>query len=179
MNTVEKELGVEKVDGVERNHGPRDHAAAPPRIANGVTRFVEGFDWESVPVLNYKETGDTFKSITRRVLFQGAEKLPTQWRYFEIAPGGHSTLERHDHLHEVMILRGRGKALVGREIYDLNPFDIVHIDSMTWHQFRATAGEPFGFLCLVNIERDKPQLPNDATIKELRANADVAAFIRV
>ena len=30
---------------------------------------------------------------------------------------------------------------------------------MTWHQFRATGGEPLGFLCLVRRERDKPQRP--------------------
>ena len=30
---------------------------------------------------------------------------------------------------------------------------------LTWHQFRATKGEPLGFLCMVNAQRDKPQLP--------------------
>ena len=34
------------------------------------------------------------------------DALACELRYFEIAPGGHSTLERHDHLHSVMIIRG-------------------------------------------------------------------------
>ena len=78
-----------------------------------------------------------------------------------------------------MIIRGRGKALVGDGIYDLGLFDVVHIDSLTWHQFRATEGEPFGFLCLVNLDRDKPQLPDEAALAELRRTKDAAAFLRV
>jgi ribulose-bisphosphate carboxylase large chain len=29
-------------------------------------------------------------------------------RYFEIAPGGYSTLEKHEHEHVVIPIRGRG-----------------------------------------------------------------------
>jgi hypothetical protein len=29
------------------------------------------------------------------------------------------------------------------------------VSAMTWHQFRATEGEPLGFLCTVNANRDK------------------------
>ena len=39
---------------------------------------------------------------------------------------------------------------------------------MTWHQFRATKGEPLGFLCMVNAERDKPQLPTPEDVARLR-----------
>ncbi len=39
------------------------------------------------------------------------------------------------------------------------PGDLVTIPAWTWHQFRATAGEPCGFLCMVNRERDRPQVP--------------------
>jgi hypothetical protein len=48
---------------------------------------------------------------------------------------------------------------------------------MTWHQFRATAGEAFGFLCMVNAERDRPRLPDDDDLRELRRNPAIAAFL--
>ncbi len=49
---------------------------------------------------------------------------------------------------------------------------------MTWHQFRATRGEPLGFLCMVNATRDKPQLPSAEDLAKLEADATIAAFLR-
>ena len=49
---------------------------------------------------------------------------------------------------------------------------------MTWHQFRATRGEPLGFLCMVNAARDKPQLPSPEDLAKLARNAKIAAFLR-
>ena len=86
---------------------------------NPVIRHLEDFRWEGVPVLNYKEEGSHFKAISRQVLFEGGPKLGAELRYFEIEPGGHSTLERHDHIHSVMIVRGAGHCLVGDTIYSL------------------------------------------------------------
>ena len=83
-------------------------------------------------------------------------------------PGGHSTLERHEHVHAVVIFRGRGTCLVGDEVREVGAPDLVFIPPMTWHQFRASAGEPFGFLCMVNAERDKPQLPSADELRQLK-----------
>jgi len=141
---------------------------------------IAPFRWEDVPVLAYKEEGGThFKEISRQVLFDDGDGPGAQLRYFEIAPGGHSTLERHDHVHSVMILRGRGQALVGGEIHTLGTHDLVRVPPRTWHQFRATAGEPLGFLCLVRGDRDKPQRPTAGDIAALRADGRVASFVRV
>ena len=138
------------------------------------------FRWENVPVLAYKEGGGThFRGVIRQVLFDDGGPGGTQLRYFEIAPGGHSTLERHDHVHSVMVLRGRGQALVGREIHSLEANDLIRVPSQTWHQFRATAGEPLGFLCLVRSERDKPQHPTAAELAALRADGRIGSFVRV
>ncbi len=144
-----------------------------------LTRSTDDFTWESVPTRAYKEEGTHFQGVTRQVLFDGDPQLPCQWRYFEVAAGGHSTLERHEHLHVVMVIRGRGQALVGHEIHELKCFDLVQIPSLTWHQFRATAGEPLGFLCLVNVDRDRPQLPDRSALEELRADPRIAEFFRV
>jgi hypothetical protein len=50
---------------------------------------------------------------------------------------------------------------------------------MTWHQFRASAGEPFGFLCMVNAQRDKPQLPGGDGLRQLRQDPAIAAFLDI
>ena len=82
-----------------------------PNIRQGQ---VEGFRWDGVEPLAYKEEGSApFKAITRQVLFQRPE-LQCELRYFEMEAGGHSTLERHEHAHAVMIFRGRGMCLRGR-----------------------------------------------------------------
>ena len=141
-----------------------------------VRRFKD-FGWEDVPVLAYKE-GGPYKGVTRQILFEGMDKLPAQWRYFEVEPGGHSTLERHEHVHNVLVLRGRGQCLVDGTIYDIDEHDLIHVPSMSWHQFRAARNAPLGFLCLVAAERDRPQLPTDEDIKVLSADKAVGVFIR-
>lgn len=140
-------------------------------------RHAASYRWDGIPVLSYKEDGNHFRGITRQILFEG-DGLSTQWRYFEVEAGGHSTLERHEHVHAVLILRGSGHCLVGNAIHDLATFDLVHVPPLTWHQFRATRGEPLGFLCLVPAERDKPQRPDAAALAELRQDECIALFIR-
>jgi hypothetical protein len=48
---------------------------------------------------------------------------------------------------------------------------------MTWHQFRATTEEPLGFLCMVDAQRDKPQLPTPQDVERLRQTPAIAAFL--
>ncbi|GIW34494.1 cupin domain-containing protein [Meiothermus sp.] len=142
-------------------------------------RAFQNYTWEDVEVLAYKsEEAAPFKNVTRQVLFDDPH-LAAQWRYFEVAPGGHTTLERHQHVHAVMVIRGRGACLVGDEVHAIGLHDLITVPPLTWHQFRATEHEPLGFLCLVNAERDRPQLPGPEDLQTLRQNPQVAAFIRV
>lgn len=139
--------------------------------------FLEGFNWRDVVRMPYKEEGSApFKAISRQVLFADPA-LGCELRYFEMAPGGYSTLERHEHVHAVMILRGRGRCLVGDEVREVAEHDLVSIPPMTWHQFRATPDEPLGFLCMVNADRDRPQLPTDDDLAALKADPAVMAFL--
>jgi quercetin dioxygenase-like cupin family protein len=140
-------------------------------------RHFRDFKWDDVDVLAYKD-GGPYKNVTRQVLFDGQDSLPAQWRYFEVAPGGHSTLERHEHLHNVLILRGRGRCLVEGTIHDIAEHDLIHVPSLSWHQFRAADDAPLGFMCLVSDTRDKPQLPTPDDIKELSVDKNVGAFIK-
>jgi len=139
----------------------------------------QDFRWEAVAHQPYKQDGSApFKDISRQVLFH-EDSLACELRYFEMDAGGYSTLERHEHAHGVMILRGHGQCLVGDEVRTVKPFDLVTIPSWTWHQFRATATEPFGFLCMVNALRDRPQLPSDEELSKLMAIPAVAQFLQV
>jgi quercetin dioxygenase-like cupin family protein len=145
--------------------------------APGFRLAKDGFRWEGVELLAYKEDSTApFKAITRQVLFQRPE-LGCELRYFEMQPGGHSTLERHEHVHAVMIFRGRGICLVGDTVREVAAPDLVYIPRMTWHQFRAAKGEPFGFLCMVNAARDKPQLPSEAELAHIKSDPAIAAFL--
>ena len=133
-----------------------------------VHRKARHYRWDGVAVMPYKEDARAlFKSITRQVLFADPHQ-ESELRYFEVAPGGFSTLERHEHMHGVLILRGSGHCLVGDEVKSLKTNDLVTVPPMTWHQFRATRNEPLGFLCMVNAERDKPQLPTADDVDRLK-----------
>ncbi|MDL1860005.1 cupin domain-containing protein [Betaproteobacteria bacterium PRO7] len=130
---------------------------------SGVRRFAPDaagdYRWHGVELLRYKDEGTApFRDITRQVLFAPPDQA-SELRYFEIAPGGHSTLERHEHTHAVLILRGRGTVRLGDEIHAIAERDLVTVDPLTWHQFHAAADSALGFLCLVSKERDRPQLP--------------------
>lgn len=134
-----------------------------------VRRHKGDFHWEGVDVLAYKQDGSApFKDVTRQVLFDSLDP-PAQLRYFEVAAGGHTTLERHEHVHSVMVIRGRGQCLVGDRAYELGPNDLVNVPPMTWHQFKASGDSPLGFLCLVAAQRDRPQLPGAEEMAALSA----------
>ena len=138
---------------------------------------VGGFRWETVPHQPYKQDGSApFKDISRQVLFQ-EDDLGCELRYFEMNARGYSTLERHRHAHAVMVLRGEGECLVGTEVRPIKRHDLVSIPSWTWHQFKASNCGPMGFLCMVNTERDPPQLPSDDELAALRSLPSVARFL--
>jgi mannose-6-phosphate isomerase-like protein (cupin superfamily) len=141
-------------------------------------RHLGGFRWEGVAVQAYKPEGEPFRDVTRQVLLGAEAGGASELRYFEVGAGGWTTLERHAHVHQVMVLCGRGRALVGDRILELGPFDLLCVPPRTWHQLRASADEVLGFLCLVDRERDRPERPAPADLAALRASAELAEFIR-
>lgn len=167
---------------LEHPDGRSSQAACSPRSAEdpqqpALRRAREGWRWDAVDLLRYKQEGSApFKDVTRQVLFAQAAG-GAEWRYFEVAPGGWSTLERHEHTHSVMILRGHGRCLVGAQVHDVAEHDLIEVAPGAWHQFRAAADAPLGFLCLVSRERDRPQLPSASDLAALRALPEVARFL--
>lgn len=121
----------------------------------------EGYGWDGVQTQAYKsgqELGREWRGIIRQVLV-GDRSEATQFhvRYFEISPGGHSSLEKHRHAHVVIAVRGRGRAVLGVTGHEMQPLDTVYVAPWTPHQFLALGDEPFGFFCIVDAARDRPQ----------------------
>ena len=82
-------------------------------------------------------------------------------RYFEIEPGGQSSFDRHDHDHGIYILRGRAKVLIGWDVHDVSPGDVVYIAPNEQHQFESVGKEPLGFLCVVPPKDPPPEATKD------------------
>ena len=132
------------------------------------------FRWEGVNPRPYKQGGG-FEGITRYKLTVGL-RAAFELRYFELDPGGYSSLEKHRHVHFVIVLRGKGIALVGDELFDLDPLDALYVPPLTPHRFANAGEEPFGFLCPVDAERDRPQPLDDAELEALRSNPATARY---
>ncbi len=117
--------------------------------------------WTGVDVEEYKADGDHFRDVTRRTLLgegEGEEALGFHMRFFEIMPGGYSSLERHHHPHAVVVLQGEGRILLDNHTHGIGPRDCIYVSPGTIHQFQATGSEPLGFLCIVDRNRDRPSL---------------------
>ncbi|MCG9895811.1 MAG: cupin domain-containing protein [Fimbriimonadaceae bacterium] len=118
-------------------------------------RTAEG--WAEVPVETYKDEPGTWMHVSRRVLFD-SEASAFQARVFEVAPGGYTSYERHSHEHFVLVLSGSGLATVGGERREVGPGDVVAVHSGQAHQFENPGDAPFVILCVVDRDRDRPEL---------------------
>ena len=140
-------------------------------------RFAK-YTWEGIKKHIYKENPDVFRDVTKQILFDDEGDLPVQFRYFDVGTGGFSSLEHHQHMHAVLIGRGRGHALLGEEIREVAEGDFITIPSWQWHQFRADCGEPLGFFCLVRSERDIPKYPSEEELKQLKSLPGAERFFK-
>ncbi len=156
--------------------------AAPEPVRDH--RFVQSegdFRWQGVGVTEYKNTPatmDDFARVTRQTLFgHSGEAIGFEVRYFEIAPGGWSSLECHEHAHAVIGLRGTGRVLLGTEVRELGFLDLAYIGPNCIHRLTNETDAPFGFLCIVDARRDRPRRLNAADVPHLLENPDLAAMV--
>lgn len=113
--------------------------------------------WTGVPLQEYKPSADHHCGVQRAVLVGAAgEAARFQVRYFEVAAEGFTTLEHHQHEHVVVILRGHGEVCLDGTWHAIDFGDAVYVAPHEVHQLRNTGREPFGFLCLVDADRDQP-----------------------
>lgn len=140
------------------------------------------YDWEGIPRKDYKTDGSGFRDISRYTLLgAGSDELELnfQTRYFEIQPGGYSSLERHRHPHSVVVIRGSGSMILGDEIHELGLHDLVFVSPETLHQFHADKGEPLGFLCVVDRYRDRPVIPEQEELDAAMGQTPAAGKARL
>ena len=159
------------LDVIRENSRERLEPPAPPRglplDAQGprVLAHRAGFEWSGRPGSAYKDARDLAKDLAfkgvRRVELVGkfGEGSRTDLRYFEIEPGGYTSLEKHLHPHIVIGARGRGVLVLGRRRETLAPMDVACIGPLEAHQLRNESSEPFGFFCVVDHDRDRPAAP--------------------
>ncbi len=109
-----------------------------------------------------------FCGIDRQTLIGlRGESVKFHVRYFEVEPGGHSSLEKHEHEHAVICVRGRGKALAGDKVFDVGFMDALYVAPNEPHQLINPGPDPFGFICIVDAERDRPRELSGEDIKKL------------
>jgi quercetin dioxygenase-like cupin family protein len=120
-----------------------------------IHRFVGaggGFGWEGVKERDY-DSPDA-QRVTVRWLMGPSEGAPHfAVRYFEVQPEGTTSLDKHEHDHGVVILRGRGQVRLGDDVTEVSFGDAIYVPPYELHQFRCVGQEPLGFLCVVPARR--------------------------
>jgi len=105
------------------------------------------YDWENTDFVTYDKP--TVKGVSKRVLIgpkDGAQGMAM--RYFEVQPGGNTAFEHHPEIHQVYVLRGRGKVLIGTEWHEIVEGDVIYIGPEEQHQLKAAPDAPLGFICV-------------------------------
>ncbi|KAF0185189.1 MAG: cupin domain protein [Nitrospirae bacterium] len=153
-------------------HGPEDRKKKDNK--NRIYRF-ENYTWQGIRPESYKPEPDGWATIGRQVIIGSKGETPLfHLRYFEIAQGGHSSRERHAHEHVVVCIRGKGIVRIGRKKHSVRHLDTVYIAPGSVHQFSNPYEEPFGFLCIVNAERDQPVLHEEKRIHAAKSSKKVS-----
>jgi len=115
--------------------------------------------WDGIETKSYKTEGSSFKDIVRRTLIdKDFSDCVTELRYFEVAVGGYSSLEKHQHTHTVIITQGKARVIVGEEVFDAKVHDVFYVSPWQIHQFIQAGNAPLGFYCMVPKNRDRPNL---------------------
>jgi ribulose-bisphosphate carboxylase large chain len=119
----------------------------------------DNYQWSGRCREEYKPEGTAaFANISRTELVgRAGEKTSFDLRYFEIGPGGYSSFEKHLHEHVIIGVRGQGTLSRNGEATRIRPNDIAYVAPLEPHQLRNEGAEPFGFYCIVDHERDRPQ----------------------
>ena len=132
---------------------PRRATATPSAVLT-----ARRFRWRGVALEPYSGlVGGTACGASRQVLVAGSAGAAISFdvRYFELAPGGRTNFERHRHAHVVIGMRGAGRARLGRRWVRLRRLDACYIAPDTPHELHNDRRSPFGFLCVVDAQRDR------------------------
>jgi quercetin dioxygenase-like cupin family protein len=84
---------------------------------------------------------------------EGAENFA--FRYYEVGPKGYTRKEQHPYDHGMLVLKGKGEALLGEEIHPISGGDVIYIAPNLLHQLSNTGEDLLGFLCVIPAKREK------------------------
>jgi ribulose-bisphosphate carboxylase large chain len=87
---------------------------------------------------------------------KNGERADFDFRYFEVEPGGFTSLEKHLHTHVIIGVRGIGELLVNGQSSAIHPHDVAYVQPLDAHQLRNVSASAFGFYCIVDRDRDRP-----------------------
>ncbi|MFN2459180.1 MAG: cupin domain-containing protein [Candidatus Velthaea sp.] len=140
-----------------------------------------GANWDGIAIAGYAP--DEPGNVERHTLVgeRASAAVPAgpklELRYFRLAAGAASRLEKHQHEHYVIVGEGRGKAYVAGRTSDVAMHDVVYVAPLEPHQFVNAGDEPFGFYCVVPAERDFSQALSTAELDQIAASP-AAAFVQ-
>jgi quercetin dioxygenase-like cupin family protein len=132
--------------------------AAGGRTPQSAVLSARAFRWRGIVLEHYRDlAGTAAAGASRQVLVAGSRGDPVSFdvRYFELAPGKRTNFEHHRHAHVVIGLRGGGRVRLGRRWVRLRGFDACYIAPDTPHELHNDRRTPFGFLCIVDAQRDR------------------------
>jgi quercetin dioxygenase-like cupin family protein len=149
----------------------RERVHVSPLDESRLYRFRQNYTWEGVEPQPYKpEQRDWTDAVRQVIVGGGGERTGFHVRYFEIGPGGYTSLEKHEHSHVVIAVRGKGTVIAGDQCWDLEFLTGAYVAPNTPHQLVNPGGEPFGFFCIVDAVRDRPQPLSREEVERFQQN---------
>lgn len=149
---------------------------------NSLLYKCSDFLWDGVQNVEYKkdEGPQTFRNVDRQNIINKREDISFDVRYFECGIDGFTTLEKHEHTHIVLVLRGSGLVLIESEWHEVKPFDCFVIPGNATHQLKnVSKTEPFGFICIVDKIRDPYRLLTSNELGSLLENLKVSEQLEI
>ncbi len=130
-----------------------------PKAEPVVIKSGAGHTWSNRQKTAYKTDQRLPHANATRTELIGKHQEQTNFelRYFELQSNGYTSHERHRHTHVIIGARGTGRLIIDDQTYLLEQHDIAYVPPHSAHQLRNDGDEVFGFYCLVDRYRDKPQ----------------------
>ncbi|QDU72527.1 RuBisCO large subunit C-terminal-like domain-containing protein [Mucisphaera calidilacus] len=157
-------FGDERTDISTSQHVSACEVPMPDGISTAVHTVLRRLEsgWEDRHAVDYKaDDALPFQGVKRYELMGKAdEPMHFDVRYFELEPGGHTSREKHRHVHAIIAAEGRGEVEIDGQTSPLDAHDLAYIPPLAVHQIRnRDDNTPFGFYCIVDRDRDRPQAP--------------------
>ncbi len=108
-------------------------------------------DVPAIPIAAAKDT-------TIQVLISSDEAPHFAMRRIEMQPGGSMPLHTNKVEHEQLVLGGRGRVVLGDEVYEVSKDDVLYIPAGLQHSYETISDEPFVFICSVPNKPDKTEI---------------------